>query len=178
MLLNNQLHACFLTAIKKVNVVVKTALHSIITTLAREDEKDGRETVALVKMGYYLAPAWAANGASSPLRTSGSLTTHLSQVPFDFDVAFPIPKSSKLLQPLVSLIKDKKVVMKLHRSRRLDNRFAITVDLLDPASHFMSIADSRRQTNQSRGGRKLHDHFFPDGATIWVLKEVDLIQND
>ena len=68
--------------------------------------------------------------------------------------------------------------MKLNRSRRLDNRFAVTVDFLDPASHFMGVTDSRRQTNQPRCRRKLHDHFFPDGAAIWILKEVDLIQDD
>ena len=128
-------------------------------------------------MSYYLAPAWTTNGTSTLLRTSGSLTAHLSQVAFDFDVAFAVTKSSEFLQPLVALIKDEKVVMKLNRSRRLDNRFAVTVDFLDPASNFMGVTHGRRQTNQSRCGGQLHDYFFPDGAAIWILKEVDLIQN-
>ena len=65
-----------------------------------------------------------------------------------------------------------------HRTCGFDNGSSVAANRGQPCGNFACIRNRGRKADEGDFHRQMDDHFFPDRATVFVLKEVHLVEND
>ena len=69
------------------------------------------------------------------------MLAHLAEISLNLEIAFAISERSKFLDPAVTFIEDKKMVMELDRPCGFDDRVTFAMNFPNPPRQFFSVAD-------------------------------------